>query len=464
MPTDITGAMALISNDLRDRIDAANEELTALQDALTSWKSKKDDRALIPFAQGRLRNLLAELRSILAAITESGDQNMVELVRRLRLGARACAALLMRSERLLPTLERVTGDFSATGGRAELANLPHRKVQTYMVHDGDTPQSIMQKFTGEAERWIELVVLNDLDYPYITDDDTLQLEFRAVGTVTFCHEEIQGDDYTIPEGTVIETVPSGESKPVQFVTTADATIIAGDVCADAPIEAVLPGESGNIAEQPGRIVRTTADKLTYNVTLEVTCSDVACNEANASISFLHHAWPRVRISQTCGGKILKVLFPGQLIYVPVDQLATGGTPAILQRQRQTREANLYGIDYWFSEDGELMRDQTGDIRMARGIENVVIALRNRVMTRLGDLILHRSYGCELHQHIGELDGSPMPEEVVLLVKAGTQSDPRIESVEVEVTEIRGDVLRANVIWTANPTKDAGVEQLVLQTV
>lgn len=459
----IEGALALISNDLRERIDAAQAELVVLQTAIADWQALQDAGDLIPFGQGRLKTLLADLQGILQELSDLNDQNLVELIWRLRQGARACASLLVRSERLLPTLERVTGDFSDTGGRPELANLPHRKLQSYMVHDGDTPQSIMQKVTGQAERWIELVVLNGLDYPYITDDDTFDREHSAVGTATFCHEEAQGSDYTIPAGTLIETVPKGDSKPIQFVTTAAGTIIAGELCVEIPIEAVAAGEGGNIAQQPGRIVRTSAAKLDYALTLQVICSDVACNEADESINFIHRAWPRVTISQTCGGAILNVRFPAELIYVPVDELTPGGTPAILQRARQSKLDALYGVDYWFSEDGELARDQTGDIRMARGLENLAIALRNKVMTRHGDVVLHRDYGCELHQHIGELDGPPLPEEVVLLLRAATESDPRVEKVDVEVTEIRGNVVKARVVWTANPTKDVGVENLILQT-
>lgn len=43
----------------------------------------------------------------------------------------------------------------------------YRLVQTVM---GDTLQSVAAKDLGDAERWYELIYLNGLKYPYLTDD------------------------------------------------------------------------------------------------------------------------------------------------------------------------------------------------------------------------------------------------------------------------------------------------------
>lgn len=458
------GALGLLSNDLRDRIDAAKAELAALQAAVAQWRAEsgQETGAAIPFAYGRAQSLVETLRSLLADLVALDDDEMTELIWRLRQGIRGTAALLVRSERLLPTLERSAADFADTGGRLELAELPHRKVQNYMVRDGDTPHSIMQRVTGDAERWIELVLLNSLDAPYITDDSTTDLEHSAVGTATFTHEVAQGSNYTIPAGTLIETVPSGGNPPVQFVTLADATIPAGQLSVEVAVEAVVPGSGGNVGPQRARIVRTTASTVDYAYTLQVMCSDVACNEATGSRTFTHRAYPRVTISQTCGGSKLNVKFPGELIYVPVNETTPGGTPSILQRANQDRMDALYGVDYYFTVDGKLRRDQTGDIRVSRGLENLGIALRNRVMIPINDLTLHPEYGCEIHSLIGQLDGPPIDEEIDMLIRMATNADPRVKDTTVTVDSIAGDEIRATVKWEADPTRDTGVETLVVQ--
>lgn len=45
----------------------------------------------------------------------------------------------------------------------------YRLVQT---HYGDTLQDVANRELGDENRWIELIWLNDLNYPYLTDDET----------------------------------------------------------------------------------------------------------------------------------------------------------------------------------------------------------------------------------------------------------------------------------------------------
>lgn len=41
-------------------------------------------------------------------------------------------------------------------------------LRSYLVRDGDTLQMIAQVQMGDASRWLEIAVLNDLSHPYIT--------------------------------------------------------------------------------------------------------------------------------------------------------------------------------------------------------------------------------------------------------------------------------------------------------
>ncbi|EPT1451936.1 hypothetical protein ACVOZ6_003524 [Escherichia coli] len=50
------------------------------------------------------------------------------------------------------------------------AQLPDYRLAK--THYGDTLQDVAMRELGDENRWIELVWLNDLVYPYLTDDDT----------------------------------------------------------------------------------------------------------------------------------------------------------------------------------------------------------------------------------------------------------------------------------------------------
>ena len=66
---------------------------------------------------------------------------------------------------------------------------------------------------------------------------------KATGVVTFSRESNATTDYTIPEGTVVETL---ESDPVQFETTETVTLSSGTKSVTANIEAIEAGSAGNV--------------------------------------------------------------------------------------------------------------------------------------------------------------------------------------------------------------------------
>ena len=65
---------------------------------------------------------------------------------------------------------------------------------------------------------------------------------KAVGTIQFSIQRAAASDLTVGSGTVCMTADE-----VRFVTTAEATIKAGELSAEAPAEALEPGRSGNAA-------------------------------------------------------------------------------------------------------------------------------------------------------------------------------------------------------------------------
>jgi len=68
---------------------------------------------------------------------------------------------------------------------------------------------------------------------------------QATGTVTFSRDTPATTDIFIPIGTQIVKPASSVSPAIVYLTTAAATIFLGGTEADAPIQAVDPGEAGN---------------------------------------------------------------------------------------------------------------------------------------------------------------------------------------------------------------------------
>lgn len=77
---------------------------------------------------------------------------------------------------------------------------------------------------------------------------------KAVGTVTFTRNTLSGDSYPIPKGTLVSTIGSSRNIPLVFETTASATLLAGDTEVDAPVQALLAGEQGNVVAGAVRLL------------------------------------------------------------------------------------------------------------------------------------------------------------------------------------------------------------------
>jgi len=67
---------------------------------------------------------------------------------------------------------------------------------------------------------------------------------RATGVVTFQRDSAAQSDYTIPSGTIVETVTD---TPIQYETTETVTLQSGNSAVDANVRAIDGGSDGNVA-------------------------------------------------------------------------------------------------------------------------------------------------------------------------------------------------------------------------
>lgn len=68
-------------------------------------------------------------------------------------------------------------------------------LSNYLKHTivmGDNPQNISQDMLGDANRWIEIVMLNNLEYPFITEDPSIASEtVKTIGDTIVIPVETQ---------------------------------------------------------------------------------------------------------------------------------------------------------------------------------------------------------------------------------------------------------------------------------
>ncbi|HEY0735985.1 MAG TPA: hypothetical protein VGD69_13815 [Herpetosiphonaceae bacterium] len=111
---------------------------------------------------------------------------------------------------------------------------------------------------------------------------------------------------------------------------------------------------------------------------------------------------------------------------------------MIDRQR------LFGADLQFvaSAPGYSLSDNgLGDLRLARGNDNIVQALTLRLLVRRGELapLGWPSYGSRLHELIGQPNNSRTHLKLMAFARAAIELDPRVREVsDIRVQPIPGE--------------------------
>src|SRR4029079_7293535 len=120
-----------------------------------------------------------------------------------------------------------------------------RRIVQYRVRQGDTLERLALRYTGNAEDWLSLAILNGLDYPYIREDPDYVREVKATGEVLFSRTAGSTGAVSIPQGYVV-TVPASETAAAKSYRTLATAVIANGVGeATAAVEALRAGRIGN---------------------------------------------------------------------------------------------------------------------------------------------------------------------------------------------------------------------------
>jgi len=124
---------------------------------------------------------------------------------------------------------------------------------------------------------------------------------------------------------------------------------------------------------------------------------------------------------------------------------------------------ILGVDLDLSEAGDLQADPaTGDWQTAEGIDNLVGALRRRLLTRSGLYPYHPEYGSELEPHIGRALDPAEATAIRLEVIQSLLNDPRILAVNKVVLVADDDHVAIDAVCDVIGSSTATPLNLVLQ--
>lgn len=286
----------------------------------------------------------------------------------------------------------------------------------YAVSQGETLQQIARVTLGDAERWIELAALNNLRYPYISEDP----------------RDLLG--YSLSEGRLALAVIAGSN--FAFVEGFDNPPKAGQM-----LYFVSPTAAG------GEAVQITS--------VEVSSGLVQFQAA------VRNNWPQgnpVAVYPDPADLKTKVLRPGDLLKLPSESNIQDFT---LDRQEWE---TLLGEDIALDGNGQLIFDG-GDLATYSGVDNLVQQLQHRISTSYGELPYHKDYGSELPDALGE---TASPYFILLakaLVRESLLRDPRISDVNNISVRVDGDTVLIDCFVEVSNTKTLlKVANLVLRPV
>lgn len=110
---------------------------------------------------------------------------------------------------------------------------------------------------------------------------------------------------------------------------------------------------------------------------------------------------------------------------------------------------LFGIDMALSLLGDLQANySTGDWQLESGLNNLVGALRRRILTRVGIYPFHPEYGSNLEAHVGRASDPVAATSVRLEAIQTVLNEPRVQSVRQVTLNADSEQVDVNILCDA----------------
>jgi LysM repeat protein/phage baseplate assembly protein W len=286
-------------------------------------------------------------------------------------------------------------------------------VQVYRIHSGDTLTGIAQKVTGDASNWQDIAFINNLRHPFITDDPKL-LTGQTDYTLILTKDVHPGDSVIYVNGIT------------PYITESAVLFFA--------IESPLTDGKTQLISDITTIAQVTPD-LTVPANTNVRLVEPVFNT--------YLTGTKVDVLTTTNNSTSRLVAVGDFVLVP----ATRGNQSFVQSDAIdiTRVYHMLGQDVALDADGLMTPDENGDLATFNGVANLHQAISHRLLTEIGELVYHPTYGNPLLDYVGNLN---VPELAVMAnyeIQRCLKADPRIKDISDINTTVQGDTLAVRVL-------------------
>ena len=255
-----------------------------------------------------------------------------------------------------------------------------------IISQGDTLEALASRYGTTA---LDLATVNNLEYPFVSGDPTFQKNIYATGSLTIT--STQTTSQTLPVGTQFQTVATVTQPARVYATLSSVTLLQGQ-SSTVNVQCTVAGPYGNVL--PG------------TVTQPVSVSGVSVTNA----------------SPISGGRILRVLIPGDQMLVPTTTTQANTT----SRVPLSDADELGGTDLYVTSNGGLLFT-TDDLVDVTGADCVAQDIGSSLRLPLGSIPGEPTAGTYIPSYIGQAGPYAM-QRIAVLAQGAAQSDDRIASV------------------------------------
>lgn len=288
----------------------------------------------------------------------------------------------------------------------------YHKSFKHVVLEGETLSSIRDKYPY-IPHWNVLAEFNNLEYPYIVSRDET-VKAKAGGQVRFGRKTSSTDEVVVPKGTLVGY--KRENTALLYLTEDEVSITGTFIYSeDVNITAIDYGEEYNI----------NSNKLNY---IE-----------NESLNDLLNPY---NVEPITGGLSRNVIQQGDVLYIPFRDHFTA------PEEEEIDFVSVFGIDIHATDNikdpvGVLDYSSQKDLLLVAGVENLSQALIRRVITPIGSVVKHPTYGSRLKSRVAQAIQYDFPELLKVDTIDALIADPRVQKVDNVDVSLHGDSAEIN---------------------